>query len=123
MNPFSKFLRQWSRNISLDEFVTYWDRLEGVVIGVYRQKMTPEAAQAEFAEVWLWLRQHYGMWEKALRPLWAETKTGGQRTQTDPFQLLLAFTKPEEIVENWTAMQHLPAAREALNQLLLQESE
>ena len=122
MNPFSKFLRQWSQNASLDEFVAHWDRLEAVVVGVYRQKMTLTRARAEFEEVWPWLQQHYGKWEGELRPLWTQTKAGGQPTQHDPFHLLLAFTKPEDILDNWKAMQHLPAAREALNQYLLSQS-
>jgi hypothetical protein len=36
---------------------------------------------------------------------------------------VLAFTKPEDIENNWQAMQHLPAAREALNQLILNQSD
>ena len=122
MNPFSKFLRQWSQNVSLDEFVAYWDRLESVVVRVYRQKMTVEEVQGEFEEVWPWLRAHYGAWEGSLGPLWRQTSTGGQPTQNDPFRLLLACTKPEDIQGNWTAMQYLPAAREALNQLILSHS-
>ena len=123
MNPFSRFLRQWSRNVSLDEFVEYWDRLESVVVGVYRQKMTAEAARGEFEEVWLWLRAHYGVWEASLRPLWRQTSAGGRPTQNDPFYLLLTCAKPEDIQGNWTAMQHLPAAREALNELILSQSQ
>ncbi len=122
MNPFSKYLRQWSQNSSLDEFVEYWDRLEAVVVGVYRQKMTMAEAQAAFDEAWPWLREHYGIWEEVLRPFWQQTRAGGQPTQLDPFLLLLAFTQPEDIVGDWAAMQHLPAAREALNQFIWSQS-
>jgi hypothetical protein len=120
MNPFSKFLRQWSQDDSLAEFVEYWDRLERLVVQVYRQKLTPEAAVGEFEQVWPWLRAHYEAWEGALRPLWTQTVAGGQPTQQDPFQLLLALSSPKAISGDWVAMQHLPAAREALNQLILQ---
>ena len=123
MNPFSKYLRQWSQNASLDEFVEYWDRLEGVVVGVYRQKVTVAEVQKEFGEVWPWLREQYGRWEERLRPFWQQTLAGGQSTQQDPFQLLLVFNKPEDILGDWTAMQHLPAAREALNQFILNHLE
>ena len=41
-------------------------------------------------------------------------------TKTDPFQMLIDFHTPNDIVGNWTAMQHLPAAREALNQYILE---
>ena len=123
MNPFSKFLRQWAKDATLDEFVAHWDQLEIVVVRVYRQKMPVAEAEKEFAVVWPWLRQQYGMWEGRLRPFWPQTIAGGQPTQQDPFQLLLSLTQPEDILDNWTAMQHLPAAREALNQFILSQSE
>lgn len=122
MNPFSKFLRQWSANAALNEFTAYWDRLEAVVVQVYRRKMTAAEAREEFAVVWPWLRGAYGEWEETLRPFWTQTRAGGQLTQQDPFQLLLAFTQPEDILGDWQAMQHLPAAREALNQFSLSQT-
>lgn len=122
MNPFTAFLKQWLKNDDLSEFIAYWDRLEAVVVRVYRQKMTLDEAKPEFAQVWPWLRNHYGAWEKGLRPFWQATKAGGQTTATDPFQLLLNLQTVEEIVGHWAAMQHLPAAREALNQYVLAHS-
>jgi len=122
MNPFTRFLNQWSKNRSLAEFITYWDRLEQLVVRVHRQKMTVAAAEPEFAEVWPWLRQQYGTWELLLRPYWQQTQAAGERTQTDPFQLLLDLDAPSAILGNWRAMQHLPAAREALN-LFLRDQE
>jgi hypothetical protein len=121
LNPFSRFLGQWLQNRPFTEFVAQWDELEALVVAVYRQKMTPEEARPVFARVWPWLRQQYPEWEAALRPYWRQTTAGGRPTQTDPFQLLLAFDQPEGILDNWTAMQHLPAAREAINQYLLHE--
>ncbi len=118
-NPFSRFLRQWNENAGLDEFAEYWDALEAVVVGVYREKMTLAAAEEEFGRVWPWLRQNYGQWRAALRPYWQQTKAGGAPTQADPFQMFLDMQSPQEIVGNWRAMQHLPAAREALNHLVL----
>ena len=122
VNPFSKFLRQWSKNDALDEFAAYWDRLEAVMVQVYRRKITVTEARVEFDAVWPWLQQAYGMWAESLRPFWQQTHAGGQPTQQDPFQLLLAFTQPEDILGDWKAMQHLPAAREALNHLVLDQS-
>ena len=75
-------------------------------------------AEPEFAEVRPWLRQQYGFWEEVLRPYWQQTKAAGELTQTDPFQLLLDLEAPFAIIGNWRAMQHLPAAREALNLFL-----
>jgi len=122
LNPFSRFLGQWSQNRPFTGFVARWDELESITVRVYRQKMTPAEARPAFEQVWPWLRQHYPQWEAGLRPYWQQTKAAGQPTQTDPFALLLAFDQPEAILDNWTAMQHLPAAREAINHYLLHET-
>jgi hypothetical protein len=119
MNPFTKFLRQWNQNDKLDDFAHHWDALERVMVNVYREKITPAAAEAEFNRAWGWLRQHYGEWQLALRPFWQQTHAAGAPTQTDPFQLLLDIPTPQAISGDWRAMQHLPAAREALNQYIL----
>lgn len=120
MNPFTKYLSQWSRNRKLKEFVAYWDELELIMVQVHRQKMDLATAEPIFARVWPWLRQHYGDWQRDLRPFWEATKAAGEQTQTDPFQLLLDLEQADDIVDNWSAIQHLPAAREALNRFLLQ---
>lgn len=121
MNPFTQFLSQWSRNRQLQEFISYWDRLERVVVGVYRRKMTVAAAEGEFAEVWPWLRRVYPTWAGDLRPFWEATQAGGAPTQRDPFHMLLDKEQPADILGDWAAMQHLPAAREALNQFVLSQ--
>ncbi|HRQ39027.1 MAG TPA: hypothetical protein PLD25_14050 [Chloroflexota bacterium] len=122
MNPFTSFLRQWAADDGLDAFVTHWDRLERLTIQVYRQKITVAAAQAEFDEVWPWLRQRYGRWQSILEPFWRQTSAAGAPTQTDPFLLLLEKPSPAAIPGDWRAMQHLPAAREALNQYVLTQA-
>jgi len=122
-NPFTNFLRQWNRRPDLDEFVRYWDALERIVVRVYREKATVEEAGPEFEQVWPWLRRHYGEWREVLRPFWQQTKAAGAPTQTDPFQMFLNMQSPQDIVGDWRAMQHLPAAREAVNQYLLAKSD
>ena len=122
MNPFTRFLSQWSKNRQLSEFVAYWDRLEKLTVLVYREKITVTEAEAEFSQVWPWLRQNYQRWKGALRPYWRQTTAAGEPTQTDPFQLLLDFSAPSAILGDWRAMQHLPAAREALNLLVRDQS-
>lgn len=123
MNPFTRFLSQWSKDSPFQEFVEHWDVLEAIVVLVYRDKLSPAEAEPEFQRVWPWLRQHYSQWEEALRPFWQQTKVGGKPTQTDPFHLLLAFEHPAGIPGNWNAMRHLPAAREALNQFIISQSD
>lgn len=88
------------------------------MVRVHRKKMGLAEAEPEFVQVWPWLRQHYGGWEELLRPYWQQTKAAGAQTQTDPFQLLLDLETASAILGNWRAMQHLPAAREALNRFL-----
>ncbi|NJN54908.1 MAG: hypothetical protein HC804_09215 [Anaerolineae bacterium] len=119
MNPFTKYLRQWSADEDFDAFVGYWDRLEQLTIQVYRQKITVGAAQPEFDVVWPWLREEYGRWQTLLEPFWQQSTAVGALTQTDPFLLLLKIQSPAEIPGDWRLMQHLPAARETLNQYAL----
>ncbi len=122
MNPFTQFLRQWSKTPDLDTFILYWDRLEKLTIQIYRGKMTVDEAQPEFEVIWPWLRARYGRWQAVLEPFWRDTHAGGQPVQTDPFQLLLEVRSPIDICGDWRMMQHLPAAREALNQYLMAKS-
>jgi hypothetical protein len=119
MNPFTHFLRRRGSDPDFDRFVSYWDRLELLVVQVYRAKTTPEEAAGEYAAVWPWLRVEYGRWQPLLDPYWRQTRAAGETTQTDPFLLLLAIGSPAAIPGDWPAMQHLPAAREAINRYLL----
>lgn len=120
MNPFTKYLSQWSSDSQFAEFVAYWDQLERVVIAVYRDKMTAAAAEGEFEKIWPWLRINYPAFEVALRPYWRVTRAAGQPTAIDPFRLLIDIESPVAITGDWRAMQHLPAAREAINRYLLE---
>lgn len=119
MNPFSKYLSQWSADRDFNAFVALWDRLERLVVAVYRQKLDCAATETEFGQIWPELRRQYSEWAAALRPHWQATRAAGAATQVDPFQLLLDLDSPAGITGNWRAMQHLPAAREAINRALL----
>ena len=123
MSPFTKFLQRGREDANFDRFVSYWDRLERLTIQVYKGQIDAASAQAEveFAQVWPWLRQSYGHWQDELESCWRQTRAAGAQTKVDPFLLLLAVNSPMAIIDNWRAMQHLPAAREALNQYLLQQ--
>ena len=122
MNPFTKFLSQWSRNKSFATFVARWDTAEQLMVQVYRKKRTAVQMEAQFAETWGWLREHYPQWSERLRPFWQQTKAAGEATKVDPFQLILDMQHPQAILGDWHAMQHLPAAREAINQFILNET-
>ena len=121
INPFTRFLSQRSDDDAFAAFIAYWDRLERVVVGVYRAKLDEATAADEYPVVWPWLRAKYPRWEAALRPHWQATRAAGAPTQTDPFALLLAIAAPADIAGDWRAMQHLPAAREAINRYLVDD--
>lgn len=121
MNPFTKYLSQWSSDSNFAAFIEQWDRLERLVIAVYRGKTAPTEAGPEYDQVWPWLRKQYSHWEDTLRPYWQITRAAGEPTQTDPFQLLLDISAPAMIPGQWRAMQHLPAAREAINHYLVDQ--
>jgi hypothetical protein len=118
VNPFTKYLSQWSGDGRFDDFIGHWDRLERLVIGVYRGKIDPSAAGPEYEDVWPWLRAHYPEWEATLAPHWRQTRAAGEPIRLDPFRLMLAIPSPKDITGDWRAMQHLPAAREAINRYL-----
>lgn len=119
INPFSKFLSQWSTDAEFEAFRERWDELERVVVGVYRRKMTHEEAAPAFERVWPWLREAYPRWQPALEPYWRQTRAAGAPTDRDPFLIFLEKQRPADINGDWNAMQHLPAAREAINRYLL----
>ena len=122
MNPFSKYLSQWSTDRDFNAFIAQWDRLERLVVAIYRQKVDAGAAEAEFKTIWPELRRQYNVCAEALRPHWLATRAAGEATHVDPLQLLLDLASPEKVTGNWRAMQHMPAAREAINRFLLEQS-
>lgn len=121
MNPYTKFLSQWSNDQPFAAFVADWDRLEQLVIGVYRGKVDTTVSQTDFDELWPRLRELYSIWEPVLRSHWQATRAAGEPTRTDPFRLLLAIGSPAAIPGDWRTMQHLPAAREAINRYLVEQ--
>ena len=121
MNPFTRFLAQRSgkKNSRRAAFIAHWDALEQLVIRVYKSDaVTPEDARI-FSETWPWLRAHYSTWAAALAPFWPRTVVGGVPAPQDPFLRLINVTGPEAFRNDWEALQYLPAAREAVNQMLL----
>lgn len=123
MNPFTRFLRQWSRDRKLEELVAHCDALERLVIRVYKGGEATPADEAEYEKIRTWMQANYGAWQDALRPYWQEAKVAGHPAGEDPFRHLLAAEQAAAFVDNWTAMQHLPAAREALNKLVINQGE
>lgn len=121
MNPFTKSIASHLRSRRLRQFIERWDALEALVIRVYRHNWANEADDAEFAELKRWLHEHYPEWRLRLEPHWRSTLRGGQPSQDDPFIFLLAPERAADFCGSWAHMQALPAAREALNRLILEE--
>lgn len=121
MNLFTRFLRQWNHDPDLERLVEHWDALEALVIRVYRRGEATAADEAEYRAIRAWMQHHYTAWEKVLESHWRHARVAGQGAQEDPFRRLMAPEAAAGFVRNWAAMQHLPAARESLNQLLLMQ--
>ena len=119
MNPFTQSLLKQVKDRALVEFVTQWDALEALVIRVYKGGAAAAPDEAEHTRLRTRLRQSYPRWQQALGQYWPRTRAAGQPVQMDPFAHLLAVAHAADFVDNWTAMQTLPAAREALNMLLV----
>lgn len=119
MNPFTRFISERLKDRRLRTFIACWDRMERLVIRVYRAKEAAAEDEAEYTDLRRRLREEYPRWQAALAPHWRSALVGGKVTVTDPFAYLLAVQPAAGFVDNWHAMQHLPAAREALNQLVL----
>lgn len=113
MNPATAPLLERVKDRSLRRFVHDWDELEALVVRVYRSGSPSESDAREFTYLRRRLRRAYQRWEAALRPHWPE------HLEHDPFRHILNLPEAASLVENWEAMQTLPHARQAINQLLL----
>lgn len=121
-NPYTSFLSADLDDDSLSSFIDHWDRLESLVVSVYRSNAIRSEDEREFNQVWPWLAENYPKWQSALRPHWRQATARGQKVKADPFAGLLEVKSAADIVGNWTLMQELPAAREALNRFVLEKT-
>lgn len=119
MNIFSRFLGQWTADRSLHTFLSHWDVVEGTAVETYREKKVDPAAAVRYQNSRAWLLENYELFAVQLKPLWQKSLVAGSADHHDPFLFLLAVEDPAGFLDNWAALQHLPAAREALNQLIL----
>lgn len=120
-NPFTRFLSNEVDDDPLIAFIDYWDRLEALVISIYKNDAAGSEDEREYEQVWPWLIENYPVWRSEFRPYWSQSGTGGGLEREDPFTRLLAAPSAAEIAGDWTLMQALPAAREALNLFVLEK--
>jgi hypothetical protein len=121
LNPFTQSLIQRLKDPQLVEFVYQWDSLEALVIRVFKGKAAALEDEIEYGRLRSWLLEHYPTWEEAVRSYWPLALIAGQPPQEDPFAFLLAVPRAFEYVGNSTAMRTLPAARQTLNQFLIDQ--
>lgn len=121
MNPFTYFLTRNNRNRSLQALIEHCDALEALVIRVYKGKQATPDDEAEYAELRAWFQAHYANWSERLKPYWQKVLAGGKTPLQDPILRLLAAATAANFVGDWEAMQHLPAAREMLNEFIVKE--
>lgn len=117
-NPFSRFLRAQDDRPrpDVDAFVAAWDRLETLVIAIYRAGAADAADEADFAALRTELEERYPALAADLAPHWPGVRGADG---ADPFRLLLEVPRAAAFAGNRAALRALPAAREALNRWLV----
>jgi hypothetical protein len=118
-NPFSRFLRRNEQDTLISAFVERWDQVERLVIRRYRQEANPQQDQGRWQELRKSLIRTYPDFSSQLEEYWKGAAIAGQPATTDPFLWILAHEQVEAFENNWQALQTLPAAREAINRLLI----
>ena len=119
MNPVTAALLKDIEDVSVIEFVALWDEFEELAIAIYKRAAASEAERQRFGALIESASIAYPALESALQPHWRGIRVKGQELAEDPFVTLLKLSDADAIIENWAAMQLLPAAREALNHYLL----
>jgi hypothetical protein len=120
-NPVTRAITRALRSRQLRAFVEHCDQLEALVLAVYRAKAASSADHVRYAEIKRWFDTYYGMLAPQLEAHWRASRIGQAAVEHDPFRMLTSHADAAAFVDNWHALQTLPAAREALNTFLLQE--
>ncbi|MCW5873653.1 MAG: hypothetical protein KIS88_03295 [Anaerolineales bacterium] len=123
MNPVTQSLLKQLNNPEMDAFAADWDAVTELVIEIYQQKSLTVEQQARFFEAQERLQAAYPPLAAELEPYWRVARIKGELVVGDPFLAVLGKASAKEFVENWDAMRTLPAAREALNMLLMRKIE
>jgi hypothetical protein len=110
MNPVTQQLLDELDDPRLGEWIRAWDRLERLVIRVYKSGRAGPRDRVAFGRLRRVLRLGY----PAHGALFARHWTG-----PDPYGAILDHRRAADFVGDWAAMQTLPAAREAINLGLL----
>lgn len=123
MNPVTQSLLKHLNGPQLHAFAEDWDLLTALVIEIYQQKSLTVAQQARFFEAQARLQNSYAALAAELEPHWRAARVKGDLVVGDPFRAIIDKPSAKEFVENWDALRSLPAAREALNMMLMERVE
>jgi hypothetical protein len=119
VNIVTQALAKRSRDRRLKDFIARWDSLEALAIRVYRLGEASPQDEAEYYQLRSWLNREYPRWQALLDSYWRQASLAGEPARMDPFAYLLGVPQAAGFANNWSALQTLPAAREAINQYLL----
>jgi hypothetical protein len=122
-NPVTVQLVRRIKDRRIRRFVERWDALEALVIRIYKSEETAPDDQKAYRRLRRALRRGLRRYDEALGGYWPGMTVGGEPTRKDPFMALLAPKRAKAFVGNWRAMQQLPAARQAINEWLLDRVE
>ncbi len=123
MNPYTRSLLNEIDNDDLIAWVQAWDELEALLVEVYRSQAAGPEEQDRYRSLRQRLAAEYARWQSELESHWRGLEAGGDPLESDPFLALLEPAEVDGILDNWQAMQTLPAAREALNSYLIERIE
>lgn len=122
-NPVTAQLARRIKDRRIRRFVERWDALEALIIRIYKSEETAPDDQNAYRCLCRKLRRDLRRYDEALGGYWPGMTVGGEPTREDPFAALLAPKRARAFVGDWRAMQQLPAARQALNEWLLDRVE
>jgi hypothetical protein len=118
-NPFTKAIAARLQSKKLAAFIDDWDALEALVIDIFRAKEVTTAQLTYYQTLRATLLARYTALRDLLDAHWRAATINREAVTTDPFLLVLEPDNATAFVDNWAVLQNLPAAREALNALIL----
>jgi hypothetical protein len=120
VNPVTRRLLDRIDDPELAALATAWDAFEECLVGVYRKGEPEPGARGELEARRLAAGRAHRRWASALVPYWQTVTVGGSVVTVDPFEAALGTPLPaRDVGGRREALRMLPAAREALNRLLL----
>lgn len=100
-------------------FIANWEILEELVEEVYFKGEVEPTDRHLFGSLKLAIKRYYLQLADELKPFWMQVKIAGKLLRNDPFAELLDTPGLSAFLTNWDRMQMVPAAREALNLMLV----